>query len=146
MGLVECPSILAQFSRQRRVVEQPVEHRLELAAADVEQAAVAAQALAGEDVAAAVGQHRDAERPGLDHHHRQALEIRRHHQRLGAREHVVLVLVADVAEVTDAWVHRHWQHRRADQHQVERAIGPVAYWRKYSNSSAHPLFTSMRPT
>jgi hypothetical protein len=43
--LVERSSILTQFGRQRRVVEQPAQHRLELAGAGVEQPAVAAQAL-----------------------------------------------------------------------------------------------------
>ena len=45
-------------------------------------------------VAAAVGQHRLAERPGLERHHRQALEVRRHDQQFGGGEGVELVLVA----------------------------------------------------
>ena len=44
-------------------------------------------------VAAAVGEHRPAERPGLERHHRQALEVRRHDQQIGGGERVELVLV-----------------------------------------------------
>ena len=109
--LVERPSILTQFASQRRIVEQPVQHGLELAAAGIEQPAIAAQALAGQDVAAAVGEHGHAEGPRLDHHHRQALEVRRHDERLGAGEHVVLVLVAHVSQMADARVRGTRQHR-----------------------------------
>ena len=123
MGLVERPSILAQFVGERRIVEQGVQHGLELASVGIEQAAVAAQALADQHVATSVGEHRPPERPRLERHHRQALEVGRHHQRLGAGDDVELVLVASRSP---RWRMRgcvgNRQHRRADQHQVERTI------------------------
>ena len=68
----------------------------------VEQAGVAAEALALQHVALAVGQHRPSERPRLERHHRQALEVRRHDQQIGGRHRVELVGVVEEAEVADA--------------------------------------------
>src|SRR5690606_40627234 len=65
-----------QSGGQRRREVNRAQRLDELGEALVVQTAVAADALALEHVAPAVGQHRLAERPGFEGHHRQALEVR----------------------------------------------------------------------
>ena len=106
---------------QRTVRLERVERFGELLVALVVQAGAAADALPLQHVAAAVGEHRPAERPGLERHHRQALEVRRHDQQIGGGQRVELVLVRQESEVMDAVVLRDRHDRLADEHQIEAA-------------------------
>ncbi len=110
---------------RRRRFQHP--HRLdELRVVVVVEAGVAPHRLPAQHVALAVGQHRLAERPCFERHHRQALEVGRHDQELGGGQRVVLLLVADEAQVPDARMIGHGQHGRADEHQREPARRDLA--------------------
>ena len=114
-------AVAAERAAQPPVPLDRLERADELAERFVEQPGVAAEALSLEHVAAAVGQHRPAERPRLERDHRQALVIRRHDQHVGRRHRVELVGVVEEAEMPDALVVGNRQQRVADQDQRQPA-------------------------
>ena len=114
-------AVLPQARVQRPVRFERIQRLGELLVALVVEPGVAADALTLEHVAAAVGEHRPAERPGFERDHRQALEVRRHDQQVGGGQRVELVLVGQIAEMMDAVVRRHRDDRLADEHQIQAA-------------------------
>ena len=89
----------------------------------VEQAGVAADALALQHVALRVCEHRLAERPRLERHHREALEIRRHDQQFGRGHGVELVGVVEEPQMANSRMLRDRQQRIADQHERQPSDG-----------------------
>ena len=119
----ELPAVSAERAAQPSVLLERAQRLDELAVALVVESGVAAEALALQHVALAVGEHRPAERPGFERHHRQAFEVGRHDQQIGGRHRVELVRVVQEAEVPDARVLGNRQQRVADQHQRQPAGG-----------------------
>ncbi len=118
MALEEGAAVPAEGGLQAGVAVDGAQGLGEFLEVLVEQARVAAQALALEHVALRVGEHGLAHGPGLERHHRQALEVGGHDQQFGRRHGVELVLVVDEAEVVDARVPGDGDDGRADEHQV----------------------------
>ena len=112
-------AVAAQRVAEARARRDGVQRLGKLRVALVEQTRIAAKALAFEHVASAVGQHRLAERPRFQRHHRQALVVGRHDQHLGGCHGVELVLIGQETEVADARVVGYGQDRIADEHQRE---------------------------
>ena len=117
----ELPAVAAQAGGQPAVLLDRKKRLHELRAPVVVQAGVAPDRLTLEHIATGVGQHGLAERPCLQRHHRQALEVRRHDQELGRRHGVELVGVIEEPEVPDPRMLRHGQDRVADEHERQRA-------------------------
>jgi hypothetical protein len=65
------------------------------------QARVAADALGLQHVALRIREDRPSERPRLQRHHRQALEVRRHDEQLGCGHCIELVRIAEVSKMSD---------------------------------------------
>ena len=117
----ELPAVAAQRACQPAVLFDGLERADELAVRLVVEPGVAAEALALQDVALAVGQHRPSERPRFERDHRQALVVRRHDQQIRGGHRVELVRVVEEAEVPDARMLRHRQQRVADQDERQLA-------------------------
>jgi hypothetical protein len=73
----ELPAVAPERRAQPLIVLNRPQGFQELGIRLVVEPRVAANRLSFEHIAFAIGQHRTAERPGLERHHRQALEIRR---------------------------------------------------------------------
>ena len=104
VALVETAAVLAEGLMQGPVRRQREQRLGELREVVVVEPGAAADGLPAQHVAAAVGQHRPAQAPRLERDHRQALEPRRHDQRLRGGDGVELVAVGDEAEMPDARV------------------------------------------
>jgi hypothetical protein len=103
----ELTSIPAERSGEPAILLERLERAEELGDIVVVEAAVAADALALQHVAPAIGEHRPADRPCLERHHRQALVIRRHDQQFRRRHRVELVGIVEESEVANARMLRH---------------------------------------
>jgi len=113
----ERASVAPERSVERAARLERVQGLDELLERVVVETRAAPQALPAKDVTPAVDEDRAAERPGLEHDHRQALEVRRHHQQIGRGDRVELVLVWHESQVADPRVRRHRDHRAADEHE-----------------------------
>ncbi len=102
-------AVAAEAGGQRRIGKDSIERRSELARILIVQPGIAPHTLADQHIAPRGREHRPAQSPRLERHHREAFVRRRHDQQLGSRDRVEFILIRDESEVPDARMFRDGQ-------------------------------------